>query len=349
VVDTAWTSSDFRLGPIRPKGDDYPATGHHLGRGPKHYRRSKTGRMLSDYPELDFRPEDNSGVRADEVPAGTRDTGVFRCVDCGTRFEAIIANRVQLRRNGLPANRCSQCSGWTPTDGNSLAGLPRWLRSQLRVPPGVDLSEIPLKGGMERRFLWQCPSGHQFFDRVSNRLRAHAKCGTNKTHSCGCAACSKLRPTNESNFATTHPELATRLDRMALRNGYTAIEVAPHGGKRKHWFWCGDKAHAPYYSLASNAMNARALGCHSCAVTKHGNLPRSGRSKRSAKAYGRAYQRARAALLADNPTCHWCGAPADTADHLVPVSVQASLELVPACRACNFRRHTSLGPPPRSR
>jgi len=44
---------------------------HHLGLAPKHYRRSKTGRMLSDYPELDFRAEDNSGVHSHEVPAGT--------------------------------------------------------------------------------------------------------------------------------------------------------------------------------------------------------------------------------------------------------------------------------------
>jgi hypothetical protein len=280
-----WVASEFRLTPIQPKGPTYPATGHHLGRGPKHYRRSKTGRMLAHYPELDFRPEDNSGVRADEVPAGTRDIGVFRCVDCGGRFEAIIANRVQPHRDGQPANRCAQCSGWTPTSGNCLADLPLWLRSQLRVPPGVDLSQIPIKGGMARRFLWECPAGHRFFDRVENRLRAHAKkCHTQKTHSCGCAACSHLRPTADSNFATTHPELAARLDRMALKNGYTAVEVAPQGGKRKHWFWCGDETHAPYYSTAKNAWRTPGLGCHGCTVRQRRTPQSAARSRRSTTA-----------------------------------------------------------------
>jgi hypothetical protein len=343
-----WVASEFRLTPIQSKGPTYPATGHHLGRGPKHYRRSTTGRMLAHYPELDFRPEDNSGVRADEVPAGTKDIGVFRCVDCGGRFEAMIANRVRQHRDGESANRCSQCSGWTPTSGNSLADLPLWLRSQLRVPLGVDLSMIPIRGGTARQFPWQCPAGHEFYERVGNRLQAHAKkCHhTEKTHSCGCAACSNLRPTDECNFATRHPELAARLDRMTFKNGYSAVDVAPQGGKRKHWFWCGDETHAPYYSRAKDAWNARGLGCHGCAARQHGSSEPVGRPRRSTKAYGTAYKKARAALLTDNPPCHWCGAPADTADHLVPVSIRQSLDLVPACRACNFRRHTRLGPPP---
>lgn len=262
---TPWLASDFRFAPVQSRGPSHAETGHHLGLGPKHYRRSKTGRMLSHFSELDFRPEDNSGVRADEVPAGTRDIGVFRCVDCGRRFEAIIGNRVRKLRDDHLANRCSRCSGWTPSKGNSLADLPLWLRCQLRVPAGVDISKIPMKGGTARRYLWECPAGHRFLDRVDNRLRAHAKCHTNKIHTCGCAACSNLRPTDDNNLATTYPELAVRLDRVFIRNGYMAFQVAPRGGKCKHWFWCGDEAHAPYESTARNAWKARGLGCHGCA------------------------------------------------------------------------------------
>lgn len=291
VVDTAWNPSDFRLTPVRTKGDDYPAAGHHLGRSPKHYRRSKTGRMISDYPELDFRAADNSGMRAGEVPAGTRDIGVFRCAQCGRPFESIIANRVRQLRDGRPANRCAQCSGWTPTAGNTLADLPTWLRCQLRVPPGTDLASMPLKGGTERRFVWECPAGHRFRDRVLNRIRDHAGCNTDEAHTCGCKACAGLRATPERNFASEHPALAARLDRLASRNGYASATVAPQGGKAKHWFWCGDEAHAPYYSLASNALKARGLGCHGCATLEHRNLPLAERSKRSRKAYGRSYQK----------------------------------------------------------
>ena len=51
------------------------------------------------------------------------------------------------------------------------------------------------------------------------------------------------------------------------------------------------------------------------------------------------YKRKRAALLADNPTCHWCGNEATTADHLVELDRGGSHdEMVPACLPCNSRR-----------
>jgi hypothetical protein len=67
--------------------------------------------------------------------------------------------------------------------------------------------------------------------------------------------------------------------------------------------------------------------------------------------YGAKYRRARAVLLAGNPPCHWCGAPATTADHDPPVAVvgRPHLRLVPACRKCNFGRRGggTPGPPPK--
>lgn len=84
------------------------------------------------------------------------------------------------------------------------------------------------------------------------------------------------------------------------------------------------------------------------------------------RAYGRAYRTLRAALLADRPPCTWCGTPATTADHLIPVAlggdllvraaitsagragtmglraVAAAAGLVPACARCNARRGNAL-------
>lgn len=58
--------------------------------------------------------------------------------------------------------------------------------------------------------------------------------------------------------------------------------------------------------------------------------------------YGWDYQQARAALLANRPGCHWCGAPATTADHYPPKSAGGHWSsMVPACRKCNFG-HVSL-------
>lgn len=63
----------------------------------------------------------------------------------------------------------------------------------------------------------------------------------------------------------------------------------------------------------------------------------------TARGYGRAYQLARKRLLADNPPCHWCGAPATTADHEPPVAIAGPhLNLVPACGPCNFGRNNNL-------
>ena len=60
------------------------------------------------------------------------------------------------------------------------------------------------------------------------------------------------------------------------------------------------------------------------------------------------YRRLRAAFLADNPVCAWCGhAPASTVDHLVPIDMGGDRNdvsrWVPACRSCNSRRGAQYG------
>jgi hypothetical protein len=47
--------------------------------------------------------------------------------------------------------------------------------------------------------------------------------------------------------------------------------------------------------------------------------------------YNTQYRHERAALLATHPLCHWCGAPATTADH-------TPNGLMPACKPCNSAR-----------
>ncbi len=61
----------------------------------------------------------------------------------------------------------------------------------------------------------------------------------------------------------------------------------------------------------------------------------------SRRGYGPAYRRVRATLV--GRPCHWCGRTADTADHLVPVSIGGTeAHLVPACRSCNSARGALL-------
>lgn len=60
------------------------------------------------------------------------------------------------------------------------------------------------------------------------------------------------------------------------------------------------------------------------------------------------YRRNRKIVLAGDPPCWWCGAPATTADHLLAVvrgGGNALSNVVPACRPCNSRRRDQPGPP----
>jgi hypothetical protein len=189
---------------------------HHLGQAPKSYRQSKTGLMLSDFPHLDFRAEDNSGVPSQRVPAGTSDIGVFRCRACGARFQARISNRVRLRQNRQAGELCGHCSGWLPAPGNSLADLPPCLLSQLRLPEGIDPRRLPIKGGTQRKYLWVCPQGHKTVDRVCNRLAAHRNCTAQEPHNCGCGQCGGRWPSHRATAARTITNSTARSGRPAL-------------------------------------------------------------------------------------------------------------------------------------
>ncbi|NBW18808.1 MAG: HNH endonuclease, partial [Caulobacteraceae bacterium] len=71
------------------------------------------------------------------------------------------------------------------------------------------------------------------------------------------------------------------------------------------------------------------------------NRYRTRGSRRGAGQYDRTYRRLRAELLKGDPCCHWCGAPAQVADHLLPLSQGGTNEatnLVPACYRCNNAR-----------
>ncbi|MDP9459515.1 MAG: HNH endonuclease [Actinomycetota bacterium] len=80
--------------------------------------------------------------------------------------------------------------------------------------------------------------------------------------------------------------------------------------------------------------------CLKCSgpVARNQRCPRCGTTK--ARGYSDpAYQRARARVLADNPTCVYCGRPADTADHVIALAEGGTHDqLVSCCRSCNGRK-----------
>lgn len=71
-----------------------------------------------------------------------------------------------------------------------------------------------------------------------------------------------------------------------------------------------------------------------------------GRESRSptTRAQDAEYARNRKVVLAGDPPCHWCGAPATTADHLLAVArggTNALANLAPACSSCNSSRQAN--------
>lgn len=63
------------------------------------------------------------------------------------------------------------------------------------------------------------------------------------------------------------------------------------------------------------------------------------------------YKRIRREILKSNPPCHYCGAPATTVDHVIPVAQRPDLaedraNLVPACGPCNEQAKRDGSPRP---
>lgn len=90
------------------------------------------------------------------------------------------------------------------------------------------------------------------------------------------------------------------------------------------------------------------LTCHTLGTwPKGGRCPTCTRTRdrargtRQQRGLNAEHDRNRRTLLATNPPCHWCGAPATQADHLTPRAHAGGNDianLVPACAACNAKR-----------
>ena len=101
-----------------------------------------------------------------------------------------------------------------------------------------------------------------------------------------------------------------------------------------------------HYSRQARPMKRPCLGCGM--LTDHTRCPDCTRQHdrhrgtRHERGYGNDwYRTSRAVRARDGGVCYWCGAPADTADHLVPKvrgGDDDESNLVAACRACNSAR-----------
>lgn len=80
--------------------------------------------------------------------------------------------------------------------------------------------------------------------------------------------------------------------------------------------------------------------CPSCKY-RHQAQRDARRGTPAERGYDAEYIRNRRIVLATGDPCHWCGAPAQTADHLLPLSRGGTSDLdnlVPSCKPCNYGR-----------
>jgi 5-methylcytosine-specific restriction endonuclease McrA len=84
------------------------------------------------------------------------------------------------------------------------------------------------------------------------------------------------------------------------------------------------------------------IGCRAAfrpTAADHRRCPTCQRWKRTGST--RAWRRQRARILAENPVCQYCGGPATTVDHVIPLARGGTddlANLVPACAVCNGRK-----------
>ncbi|WP_026118987.1 HNH endonuclease [Nocardiopsis ganjiahuensis] len=96
--------------------------------------------------------------------------------------------------------------------------------------------------------------------------------------------------------------------------------------------------------LECGVLTRRGSRCGRCEAARQ-QLRDQQRGSSAARGLGYQHRKLRDIVLADSPPCHWCPAPATTADHLVPRSLGGLTTLdnyVPSCRPCNLSRQANL-------
>ncbi len=99
-----------------------------------------------------------------------------------------------------------------------------------------------------------------------------------------------------------------------------------------------NRAHAVAIGGSRRRPN-RPQGTTSLSRTDEGR--EGGRPSLSSRGYGTAWRNTFAAILADEPNCRWCGAPATTVDHIKPLlggGADSRPNLQSLCRGCHARK-----------
>lgn len=191
----------------------------------------------------------NHGVSPAEV---TRKSGlrVWWTCEFGHEFEAKIGERVRGLETRPDTNGCPVCINRKLVSGSNdlLTANPK-LAEEFHPARNHPLTPNRIKASESRMLWWLCDKGHEFEQRLTNRVNANQ----------GCPFCkNKSVAVGETDLATTNPELVNEWDFDA--NGELRPSDLVAGTNRFIWWKCKEG----HRWKARGAKRLSGQGCPTC-------------------------------------------------------------------------------------
>ena len=196
------------------------------------------------HPELakQWHPILNGNLTPQDVSLRSGKKVWWQC-DRGHEWEAKIADRSN-------SNGCPYCSGRYPIVGETdLVTTHPEIAKEWHPTKNGDLKPENFKSGSHKKVWWKCQKDHKWETKIYVR-----------TNSNGCPYCiGKLPITNETDLATTHPEIAKEWH--PTKNENLKPENFKSGSSRKVWWKC-QKGHE--WKTTINSRSSQGTGCPYC-------------------------------------------------------------------------------------
>lgn len=186
---------------------------------------------ISQFPELaaEFATELND-VPAEQVGKSSRELYWWRCVECGTTWQAEPSLRI---RGYQPCPKCSTFIKFEDSlEGNSPETAAIW-RPELN---GGKLASEVDSGNYSEKFKWRtCEfENHIYETEIGTKIRSFRRTGTEPK---SCPIClNRLTVTGVNDLSTTHPELIGELS-PTKNEGLDPTKINS-GAKYKVWWTC---------------------------------------------------------------------------------------------------------------
>jgi len=181
----------------------------------------------------------NGNLTPNDVTLGSPKKVWWQC-DKGHEWEADIYGRNK-------GNGCPYCSGRYACADNCLQTLNPKLSKQWHLIKNGDLTPNDVTLGSDKKVWWQCEKGHEWEERIYNRIRGH-----------GCPYCSGQRVCDDNSLQTLNPELSKQWH--PTKNGDLTPNGVTAGSPKKIWWQC-EKGHE--WEAAVHTRNS-GFGCPYC-------------------------------------------------------------------------------------